>query len=341
MISYNIKSMLKRAVKILQTGLLASLVLLLSASPIWATEGQVLGIHILHPYELQDATKLVKTEANKDQWHYVTIPLALDDLKNFDEWQSFFNEAKNQKLIPVVRLATRFENGSWKVPTRKEITDLVAFLSKLEWPTEQRYVIVFNEVNHAKEWGGQINPAQYGAVLRFTSDWLHTEQKNYVVLPAAMDLAAPNGSTTMEAFTYLNQMQLADGDIFKNTIDVWNSHSYPNPGFSSSPQRTAQNSLRGFEHELKYIHDTTGKEYKVMITETGWVSNGQTNRWLSSYYEYALQNIWSDTRVIGVTPFVLRGDPGPFSGFAFLDRNNKPTLQYTAFRQALEKAGGG
>lgn len=337
MISYNIIDMRHLLKKISLIGLVVGWLSLTTLSPAMASEGQVLGIHILHPYELPDATKLIKTETNQDKWHFVTIPLSLDDLNNPGEWQKFFNEAKKQKLIPVVRLVTRFENGSWQIPTRKNIVDQATFLSKLEWPTDDRYIIVFNEVNHAKEWGGTIDPTQYSQVLRFTSDWFKTEQHKYVVLPAAMDLAAPNGSETMEAFRYLNQMYTADNDIFK-TIDIWNSHSYPNPGFSSSPQRTAQNSLRGFEHELRFLEDKTDQELKVLITETGWVNTRQTTRWLESYYDYAIKHIWSDPRVIGVTPFVLRGDPGPFSEFAFLDRNNQPTAQYTAFRNALERA---
>jgi hypothetical protein len=311
------------------------------AQPALAREGQVLGIHILHPYELDDAEKLVKpTAESTEQWSYVTIPLTLEDLDKKDEWQNFFNAAKEKKIIPLVRLTTRFENGSWAVPDRKDVTDQIKFLSKLEWPTDKKHIIVFNEVNHAKEWGGSISPEEYVDILHFTANWAHSEGKNYVVMPAAMDLAAPNGSATMEAFTYLDKMLTADAEAF-HKIDVWNSHSYPNPGFSASPEGSAKNTLRGFTHELTYIREKTGRDLQVFITETGWVKNSQTIRWLERYYTYALENIWSDPRVLGVTPFVLRGDPGPFSGFAFLDRNNKPTPHYVALQNALKKVQPG
>lgn len=324
--------------KNLWSGLLASLLIFTlfcfqTATPIQA-QGSVLGIHILNPAELTDAVDLLKQADQQDTWHYVTIPVTLDDVEKQVEWQNFFYQAREQKIVPIVRLTTRIEGENWKIPTRQEITTLISFLSHLEWPTSERYIIVFNEVNHAKEWGGQLDPHSYANVLAFTSDWAHSENKNFIVLPAAMDLAAPNGSQTMEAFNYLNKMAEGEPEIFTK-IDVWNSHSYPNPAFSAAPTRTGQNSLRGFEYELKYLKEKTGKDFLVFITETGWVVNRQTQKKLDSYYTYAMKNIWSHPQVVAVTPFLLRGAPGPFQGFTFLDQHNQPTLQYQALRKAL------
>lgn len=300
-------------------------------------QGQILGIHILQPYELADAKKLLTKNDESDAWHYVTIPLSLNDVQKKDEWQGFFDQARADKVIPIVRLVTKIENESWKVPSRFETVQLLSFLSQLEWPTAERHIIIFNEVNHAKEWGGTINPAEYAGVLEFASSWAHSENKNFVVLPAAMDLAAPNGSQTMEAFTYLKKMQAANPEIL-TYIDKWNSHSYPNPGFSASPTLSGQNSLRGFEIELAYLKAQTGKDYQVFITETGWVANRATQRWLDAYYAYAVQHIWSHPQIVAVTPFLLRGDPGPFKSFTFLDEKNQPTAQYRALQKALQKS---
>jgi hypothetical protein len=309
----------------------------LFSSKIQAQTGSVLGIHILHPGELTEARQLVAMD-NTDSWHYVTIPLSLTELDKSEEWQIFFDQCREQKMIPIVRLTTSFENGNWKIPTREDTTRLLDFLNQLNWPTPDRHIIVFNEVNHAKEWGGEIQPASYSAVLRFVSTWATAQADSYVVLPAAMDLAAPNGRSTMEAFTYLNQMAAADPDIF-SMITYWNSHSYPNPGFSSSPERITQDSLRGFEHELRFLKQKTNQDFQVFITETGWSNNRTTNRWLETYYTYALQHVWSDPRVVAVTPFILKGDPGPFKSFTFLDQFNQPTPQYTAVQKALTKLG--
>jgi hypothetical protein len=315
-------------------------VLLLSiivfVSPLYAFETSKLGVHILRTEEVFGASELLQSEA--DEWHYVTIPLTWEDTENFERWQTFFDLCKKEKIIPIVRLTTQFDpkTGAWKVPNRRHIVDQISFLSHLQWPSEKRYIIVFNEVNHAKEWGGKIDPEGYSKILRFTADWAHTEEKKYIVLPAGLDLAAPNGYQTRDSFLYLSQMVEFDKDIFE-VVDVWNSHSYPNPGFSSSPTRFARNSLRGYQFELNYLKSLTGRDFKVMITETGWDSNPWLSKWLSSYYAYAMQHIWSDEKVIAVTPFVLQGSPGPFSGFSFLDEKGQPTQQYFAFQSAVEK----
>lgn len=320
---------------------LAVAVLILTPTPSMASDGQVLGIHILHPYELDAATSLLKPAGTaEDQWHYVTIPLSLDDLEKEAEWQQFFAQAQQRKLIPIVRLVTRFENGSWQVPNRYQIVQQFQFLNRLSWPTEERLVIVFNEPNHAPEWGGRINPAEYAQVLEFTARWAHSENQHYKVLPAGMDLAATQGGSTVEAFWYLDQMLFENPQIFDH-IDYWNSHSYPNPGFVASPERTDKKSLKGFQHELSYLQLKTGREFEVFITETGWRETPATRRWLSQYYQYALQHVWSDARVKAVTPFVLQGAPGPFAEFSFLDQRGQQTLQYVAYQELLRQLAGG
>jgi hypothetical protein len=296
--------------------------------------GDKLGMHILQPEEISK----VRGVFEDDVWRYVTIPLTLTETKDWQRWQKFFDEAYQQKLIPIVRLATYYdlEQDFWSVPTRKDIVTLVSFLSSLNWHQDEKLVIVFNEVNHAKEWGGKIDPFAYTHIFKFTSNWLRSENLNYKVLPAAMDLAASDVFPSMEAFNYLEKMYALDSEIFEYA-DYWNSHSYPNPGFSSSPQRTGKNSLRGFHYELNYLKNKTNREYQVFITETGWTSHHLINFYLSSYYLYALQHIWSDDRVKAVTPFVMRGAPGPFASFSFFDENEKPTIHTFALKKALEK----
>ncbi|KKU18719.1 MAG: hypothetical protein UY13_C0002G0429 [Candidatus Pacebacteria bacterium GW2011_GWB1_47_8] len=334
MLSYNSwiyqAKMLKAYISILS----ALLLILLSPLPVSAMEG--FGVHILHPDELSLAKDFLQDESNQAEWHYVTIPLTLNELTRVSDWQQFFSQARQEQLIPIIRLATRFENGAWQIPTRKDITDLFTFLNQFEWPTSERYVIAFNEVNHAPEWGGKLDPVGYSATLEFVTYWAHSENKGYVVLPAAMDLAAGNTATTREAFAYLEQMYDTNPEIF-DLIDVWNSHSYPNPGFSSAPTYGAKNSVRGFVHELAWLKQKTGRDFETFITETGWVNTPYTSRWLTQYYLYALQHVWSHPQVKGVTPFLLKGDPGPFSQFGFIDQNNQPTAQYNAVKEAFKR----
>ncbi len=134
----------------------------------------------------------------------------------------------------------------------------------------------------------------------------------------------------------MKNMVLEDSSIF-SYIDAWNSHSYPNPGFSASPLLSGKNSLRGFEHELAFLDQYLEKKLPVYITETGWVETKKTGGWLSQYYKYAVQHIWSDVQVKAVTPFVLNGAPGTFEEFSFYDKNGNPTKQFYALRKAIEE----
>jgi hypothetical protein len=321
---------------LLVTGCVLLLVVLKAwGNPVLAQEISVLGVHILSPHDMKYAVKLLKEDVDTDRWHYLTIPLTLNDLDRLELWQEFFKECQKERFIPIIRLATRAEGDTWIRPNRKQIVQMFEFMNQLAWPTEERLIIVFNEVNHGKEWGGQIDPISYTQILEFTADWAHTETASYLVLPAAMDLAASDSSQTMEAFTYLSQMLAVNPWIFDH-IDIWNSHSYPNPAFSSSPERTGQNSMRGFEFELNYLKRKTDKTFKVIITETGWIENRLTRPWLSKYYLYALQHIWSHPQVIGVTPFIVKGAPGPFAAFSFFDENSQPTAMYKALREGVK-----
>lgn len=306
-----------------------------AAAPAAATDSQLFGIHILHPEEMHEAATLLKNDYNRREWNFVTLPLPMSDLtpEGHSRWQNAFNEAHRYRLAPIVRLVSDFdqEKNAWKVPTRADIMAIFDFLSALTWPTEKKFVIIYNEPNHASEWGGQIDPAGYTAVLRFAAAWAHSENLDYWVLPAAMDLAAPNGKSTMEAFNYLERMLAVDQSIF-SIIDYWNSHSYPNPAFSAPASATGKNTLRGFQHELDWLKNKTGLERRAFITETGWEMNSKTTRKLEEYYRYAVKNIWNDERLVAITPFVLRGDPGPFAKFTLLDKVGEPTANYEAIQ---------
>src|SRR5258708_28503330 len=193
MVSYNIQLYMKKAWAIALSTIFLFLVL---PTKVFASQGSILGIHILNPSEAFEAQKLLRPSASTDDSHHIQIPLTLNDLHKQDEWQKFLDFAKEKKLIPIVRLATRVENGVWIQPTKKNIVDEVTFLSSLNWPVDAHYVIVFNEVNHAGEWGGQIDPVSYTDTLKFASNWANSEEKNYQLFPAAMDLATPNTSST-------------------------------------------------------------------------------------------------------------------------------------------------
>lgn len=296
--------------------------------------GEILGIHILNPAELGKADALLENGDDKDK--FVTVPFTLADLDKKEEWKTFFAECHRLKIRPIVRLTTRFESGNWAVPTRANIVTMARFLSGLEWHRPELTIIAFNEPNHAKEWGGTIDPTSFASISAFTADWFKTESKTYTVLPAAMDLAADGHNGTKEAFAYW-QEALAHEPTLLDKFDGWNSHSYPNPAFASSPNRTDKMSLRGYEHELVFIKKYTQKEFPVYITETGWNQQALTNTRFRAYFKQAYEQIWQkDERIVAVTPFLLQGAPGTFAPFSFLDKNGNPTVAYDTYRALLQ-----
>ena len=312
-----------------------------------------LGVHLMQPEEIEDAVKLFNGKLMTDRkmapteaQYYVTVPFPLDHLDKpleaHERWQKFFDQCQKENVIPLVRLTTRFnlEKMAWQIPTRAELVTAIDFLADLDWQSERRHLIVFNEVNHFKEWGGQNDPESYADVLNFVINWAQSRRTDWSILPAAMDLAAGTTADTQEAFAYLEQVWQARPEIF-DKIDAWNSHSYPNPAFSAPPEKKGQNSLSGFKEELKWWAKKTSREEQeltVFITETGWEENGRTVGRLKSHYQTAWKNVWqADERIVAVTPFVLRGAPGPFAKFSLLDKNLEPTRQCEAYWGVLEK----
>ncbi|MCD8484548.1 hypothetical protein LRY60_02975 [Candidatus Woesebacteria bacterium] len=296
-----------------------------SASAAAATD---YGMHVLRPEEIETiAAQTTELRQESSAPLYVTLPFSLDDTKDLDRWRTAFRVAKENNIVPLVRLVTRFdtEANAWAVPSQYEIVQLTSALNQLEWPQTERHVILFNEPNHAAEWGGTTDPESYASISYFAAQWLNTESENYVVLPAAADLAAPNGPVTMEAFTFWKRALAAEPDLLYQ-LDAWNSHSYPNPGFVAAPTRTGQNSLRGFEHELAFLDQYQIKEWKVYITETGWRQTPTNARSMAYYYEYAHENIWNHSQVVAVTPFLWQGAPGPFAEFSL--QNEAQSLTY-------------
>lgn len=305
--------------------------------PAAAASQDKLGIHIMHIDEIELAGEFLQSlELDREQWRYVTVPLVLSDLEQFESWQNNFNIAKKYKLRPIVRLVTEFKNNAWQIPTKKDVVEQLEFLSKLEWPDEKRTVIAYNEVNHAAEWGGQLDPKGYAEILQFVLAWSHSESERIAVLPAALDLDAPNSNKTRRALEYWQYVYEARQEIFSE-LDGWNSHSYPNPGFVGSPRNSGLNSISGFVVELSWLDQLTSERLPVYITETGWKDILRTGPMISSYYEYALNNVWDNDRVAAVTPFVLKSQPGPFAEFSFLNELNLPTRQHTSLFNALKR----
>lgn len=287
-----------------------------------------IGIHILDPSELSQAAKLVNN--NGGDWGYVTIPIQSGD-ENLAKWQNFMNQCKKYHVIPIIRLATQddyFNTQVWRTPTEYDIMSFANFLNSLSWPTKNRYVIVYNEVNRADEWGGNADPAGYAQLLSFSVTVFKTFSPDFFIISAGLDNAAPDqGTTYIDEYTYLKEMNQAVPGIF-NQIDGMASHSYPNPGFSQAPDPTSLMGVGSFIHERELIESMSSKVLPVFITETGWSSESVSDSTIVQYYDQAFKTIWNDPDIVAITPFLLNAGAGPFEQFSFLTTTGGQTAQY-------------
>src|SRR3989344_1909058 len=148
------------------------------------------GVHIISatPGELSAASEMVNFNGD---WGYVTF---LIESKNRDQykWQQFFNELRRQHLIPIVRIATKPVNSHWERPYEGEEKAWADFLDSLNWPTKNRYVVIYNEPNHAKEWGNFVDPKSYAIVLNKTITALKEKNQDFFVLNCGFDSSAPH-----------------------------------------------------------------------------------------------------------------------------------------------------
>lgn len=303
-----------------------SLIIALAMFPSPVSAAPALGIHLLDPNELPQAMDLAQNGA-------VTVVLRSDD-HNLKKWQQFFDTASSHNILPIIRLATTMEAGGWRRPTTRDLVHHVTFLNFLRWHRDSLPIVVFNEPNHAAEWGGAVDPQGYGEILDLSLDLFQHQRKAYIVAPAGLDAAAPNSIATMDSFTFLNQVFASRPDL-ADKIDAWVSHSYPNPGFVGSPLSSGKASIRGFEAELAYLARYTGRSLPVYITETGWRSTPATTSRLPDYYTTAVKQIWNSDRIVAITPFVFSANAGPFAEFSFTYPDGSPTPHYLTWKSLL------
>lgn len=284
-------------------------------------QNNIFGMSIINHSDLKDAETLVNS--NGGEWGYVKVVIREDE-RDVKIWQSFFDELRRKKLIPIIRIATVYNGENWVIPEVEKLDEWVDFLNSLNWVIENRYVIIGNEPNHSKEWGGKIEPEKYAEYLRNFSEKLKKSNSDYFILNAGFDQASPNSKTTMDQKKFIERMINYDSEVF-NFIDGWNSHSYPNPGFSSSEKNTGRMSIQGYKWEMEMLKSFgVYKKFPIFITETGWIRRNQNEEIIAKKTKYAFEEIFlKDENIVVVTPFVLNYIQEPFYEFSWKKSENE------------------
>lgn len=290
------------------------------------------GIHLIQatPDESSPAAQLVNSSGGN--WGYITVLIEGKD-KNKDKWQAFFDDLRRRHLIPLVRLATIPDSaGFWKRPDIGEAQVWADFLDSLNWPTKNRYVIVYNEPNHAQEWGNSVDAKSYAKILDQTITALKSKNQDFFVLNGGFDASTPQELPKyQEESSFLQAMNEAVPDIFER-LDGWVSHSYPNPGFVGSPDSYGKGTVRTFQWELQQLANLgVNKTLQVFVTETGWKhAEGinydfslPTTDIVSDYFKNSFEGAWNNPQIVAVTPFLLSYQETPFDHFSFKRVQNK------------------
>jgi hypothetical protein len=310
----------------------------------FAVPNNRIGIHITDDHDLEAAAALVNSQGG--QWGYVTLVIREDD-RNQQKWQHTFDKLRELKIIPIVRLATTMSPVGWTAPHPGQAKDWALFLNSLNWVVENRYIVLFNEPNHAKEWGGVLAPHDYVAVSQAFIQELKNTSNDFFIMPAGFDLMAPNSAVTMEVSRYFKLMHSFDNQIFTR-FDGWSSHAYPNPHFSGSPDAYGKTSVRGYKWEVNHLKQYgLSPDIPIFITETGWNSdnikpakNLSVATKLEAYWLSVFSHAFNDHQIAAVTPFILRYLNPPFTGFSWLDPyTNEPLPHYVAIQNFPKIAG--
>ena len=302
------------------------------------------GIHLAVPdrEDLIKASELVNSTGGK--WGYVTLVIQEND-RDKKKWQNVFDQLRKLKLIPIIRLATQPQGANWEAPSVDDIGGWIEFLESLNWVVKDRYVILFNEPNHATEWGGQVDPEGYAKISLEFAKRLKEKDKDYFIMLAGFDASAPSSYPNFEdEETFLKKIIIEKPELFsENLISGFASHSYPNPGFNGSPYDRGIGTVSTYDWELSYLKSLgIQNDLPVFITETGWPRNKFNNSFtVGENLSISYQNLWNlDNRVRAVTPFILNYQTDPFLNFSWKIQNSSEYYEQYNIYKEIKKIKG-
>lgn len=278
------------------------------------------GIHLAQPHDSDIKRAAALVNGSGGDWGYITLVMQEND-RDTNKWQGVFDQLRKYHLIPIIRLATQPEGSVWKRPTEDDVDGWVSFLNSLNWVVKDRYIILFNEPNHATEWGGSVNAVQYAHVAEAFAQKLKETNRDYFPMIAGLDASAPQElpSYSDEAQFLQQVVQTIGSEKFNALFDGLSSHSYPNPGFVGSDDGNGRGSIRTYQWEEHILNSWGVKKLPVFITETGWDGVRLSRQQVADDFEHAYLYVWlPDNQVVAVTPFVLNYQGDPFLPFSWV-----------------------
>jgi len=264
--------------------------------------------------QIPEVAELVNS--NGGAWGWVLIPFSVWD-RGTDHWQAIFDQLRNHQLKPVIQLyTTEFGLDYLDFP------GLATFLASLSWPTQYKYISVFNEVNAKYYWPGDTSPEEYAVVLNSAIDDFKKVDESFFMMPAGLNSSARNSDTYIDEVDFLARMNVKVPGIFQK-LDGWATHAYPQPEFSGDIYNMpghygVRDQIKNYTWELGLLRNYGVSSLPVFITEAGWAHKEGSDNPMPQYlpasvtaerFRDAYVNHWlPDPNVVAIMPFVWKQD---------------------------------
>ncbi len=263
--------------------------------------------------------------ANGGDWGYITVVWTIEDreARNAEyNLQLFLDRCYEFHVQPIVRVATKFEakkeptvpgqppvkpnpqgaEGTWMRPDWDEPAKWRAFFETGRWPTRHAWIVVGNEPNLGREWGGAVDAGGFARYLAHFLD-VFKDAPRFDVVGGALDISNTTAMPVMQdALEFLDGMAEAVPGIFER-LPAWASNPYRVLNRGPSARFTH----RAYEIELDHI----GRELPVLITEAGHLDTGDEQE-IARFYAEAFRDWMADPKVIAATPLFWHPDRNDF-----------------------------
>lgn len=248
------------------------------------------------------------------------------------QWVKFINGCYSRGLIPVIRLGTWGEGGSWIKPTPDSPGVYTTWANAIALVVSQMprseniplYVEVLNECNNNMEWSGQANPTEYAQFFVQTSNAIRAlGDPRIKVLNCGL---SPGGS--------YNNVQFVEACCnvpgFINAFDAWACHPYPmvDPQINhhDGTAGPGQFTIDSYLAELQVLANHGRTDVKIIATETGYGLGADGEDARSDRIMRAFRDYWSRwPEVLGVCPYEFCDPFGGNDGLDWVDNSSGTT----------------
>lgn len=239
------------------------------------------------------------------------------------QWIKFINGCYSRQLIPVIRLGTWIENGSWVKPAADSPGNYTTWANAIKNIVSQMprndqiplYIEILNECNNNMEWSGQANPTEYAQFFVQASNAIRSlGDPRIKILNCGL---SPGGSYNNVQFV----AACCQVPGFIDAFDAWACHPYPfyppeiniHDGTASMGMFTIDSYLA----ELQVLAQHGRPGVKIIATETGYGLGPEGEDVRADLTMRAFRDYWSKwPEVLGICPYEFCD---PLGGNAGLD----------------------